>query len=206
MEVRGLLPGSRLRPDLRMTFHGEYLLSDVQVSHPLAPSYQTRVAGGRVLSISNASSRNKSRKYERLTKATGATFIPFIAESFGGLHADSLRLVGRMADASQLHLAMWSREQIVRHVLVNVAVAIQRENAATDLAGHAIVDMHRRAYESGDEEGASEVEEDDDEAEGESDEEEGGEVEEQHCDGEECSAYERDHIGREERNKEQQQQ
>ena len=205
MEVRGLLPGSRLRPDLRMTFHGEYLLSDVQVSHPLAPSYQTQVAGGRPLSISNASSRNKSRKYERLTKATGATFIPFIAESFGGLHADSLRLVGRMADASQQHLAMWSREQIVRHVLLNVAVAIQRENAATVLAGHAIVDMHRRAYESGDEEGASEVEEDDDEAEGESDEEEGEEVEEQHFDEEACSVYERDHIGRQERNKEQQQ-
>ena len=33
-------------------------------------------------------------------------------------------------------------------------VAIQRENAATILAGHAIVDMHRRAYESSNEEGA----------------------------------------------------
>ena len=198
MEVRGLLPGSRLRPDLRMTFHGEYLLSDVQISHPLAPSYQTRVAGGRVLSISNASSRNKSNKYERLTKVTGATFIPFIAESFGGLHADSLRLVGRMADASQQHLAMWSRDQIVRHVLVNVAVAIQRENAATVLAGHAIVDMHRRAYESSGEEGASELEEDADEDDDEEEEEGDGEA---NCDEEECGEQERDHIEREEDSK-----
>ena len=201
MEVRGLLPGSRLRPDLRMTFHGEYLLSDVKISHPLAPSYQTRVAGGQPLSISNASSRNKSKKYERLTKVTGATFIPFIAESFGGLHANSLRLVGRMADASQQHLAMWSREQIVRHVLLNVAVAIQRENAATVLAGHAIVDMHRRAYESSDEEGASEIEEDEGEAEEEEEEEE-QEDEEDNCDGEECGEEERNQIEREDVNKE----
>jgi hypothetical protein len=201
MEVQGLLPGSRLRPDLRMTFHGEYLLSDVQVSHPLAPSYQTRVAGGRPLSVSNASSRNKSRKYERLTQVTGATFIPFIAESFGGLHADSLRLVGRMADASQQHLAMWCRDQIVHHVLVNLAVAIQRENAATVLAGHAVVDMHRRVYESSDEEGASEIEEDDDEAEQEEDEEE-EEDEDDNSDEEQ----DRDRIEREEGNKEKQQQ
>ena len=161
MEVRGLLPGSRLRPDLRMVFHGEYLLSDVQVNHPLAPSYQTRVAGGQPLSIANASSRRKSKKYERLTQTTGATFIPFVAESLGGLPTDALRLVGRMADASQQHLAMWSREQIVRHVLLNVAVAIQRENAATVLAGHTIVDMNRRVHENSDEGGTSEEEEDD---------------------------------------------
>jgi hypothetical protein len=205
MEVQGLLPGSRLRPDLRMTFHGEYLLSDVQVSHPLAPSYQTRVAGGRPLSVSNASSRNKSRKYERLTQVTGATFIPFIAESFGGLHADSLRLVGRMADASQQHLAMWSRDQIVRHVLLNVAVAIQRENAATVLAGHAVVDMHRRAYESSDEEGASEVEEDDETEEEEHDEEEEDGVEEGR-DEEECSEQKLEHLEQEEEAKAEQQQ
>ena len=64
-------------------------------------------------------------------------------------------------------------------MLLNVAVAIQRENAATVLAGHAVVDMHRRAYESSDEEGASEIEEDEDEAEEEEDEEEKEEEEEE---------------------------
>ena len=188
-----------------MTFHGEYLLSDVKISHPLAPSYQARVARGKPLSISNASSRNKSRKYERLTKVTGATFIPFVAESFGGLHAESLRLVGRMADASQQHLAMWSRDQIVRHVLLNVAVAIQRENAATVLAGHAIVDMHRRAYDGSNKEGASETEEDDDEAEEEEDEEEEAD-EEENVDEGECSEQEADRIEREAGDREQLQQ
>ena len=106
-----------------------------------------------------------------------------------------------MADASQQHLAMWSRAQIIRHVLVNVAVAIQRENAATVLAGHAVVDMHRRAYESSDEEGASEMGEDDDEAEQEEDEEE-----EEDEDDNSHEEQERDHIEREEGNKEEQQQ
>ena len=96
---------------------------------------------------------------------------------------------------------MWSREQIVRHVLLNVAVAIQRENAATVLAGHAIVDMHRRAYESSDEEGASEIEEDEGEAEEEEEEEE-QEDEEDNCDGEECGEEERNQIEREDVNKE----
>ena len=46
-----------------------------------------------------------------------------------------------MADAAQLHMAMWRKEQIVRHIVSNVAVAIQRENAATVLAGHAAIDF-----------------------------------------------------------------
>jgi hypothetical protein len=50
--------------------------------------------------------------------------------------------------------------QIVRHVLCNVAVAIQRQNAATVLAGHAAVDMRRHSMGSGDDEGESEDEED----------------------------------------------
>jgi hypothetical protein len=118
------------------------------------------------------SARNKSKKYERLSQATGATFIPFIADSFGGLPADSLRLVGRMADASQQHMAMWSREQIVRHVLSNVAIAIQRENAATVLAGHAAVEMRRRGHGDSDEAGTSEDDEDEKEVEEEEEQEE----------------------------------
>ena len=81
MEVKGLLPGSQLRPDLRMVFHGLYLLSDVQVNHPLAPSYQSQVAGGQVMTVARASARVKHRKYERMSQATGATFIPFVADS-----------------------------------------------------------------------------------------------------------------------------
>ena len=124
MEVQGLLPGSRLRPDLRLVFHGEHLLSDVQINHPLAPSYVSRVAGGKPMTVARASARNKRNKYERMRRHVGATFIPFVADSFGGLSDDALQLVGRMADAAQQH--MWQRDQIVRHVLSNVAVAIQR--------------------------------------------------------------------------------
>ena len=69
------------------------------------------------------------------------------------------------------------------------------------LAGHAIVDMHRRAYESSDEEGASEIEEDEGEAEEEEEEEE-QEDEEDNCDGEECGEEERNQIEREDVNKE----
>ena len=161
MEVQGLLPGSRLRPDLRLVFHGEYLLSDVQISHPLAPSYQSRVAGGKPMTVARASARNKRKKYERMRRHVGATFIPFVADSFGGLSEDALQLVERMADAAQLHMAMWRKEQIVRHVLTNVAVAIQRENAATVLAGHAAIDFSRRDSQESDQEGATDEDDED---------------------------------------------
>ena len=174
MEVKGLLPGSRLRPDLRLVFHGQYILSDVEVNHPLAPSYQARVAGGMPMTLARESARNKRNKYERLRRTIGASFIPFIADSFGGIAADSLQLVHRMADASQEHMAMWTREDIVRHVLSNVAIAIQRQNAATVLAGHAAIDMSRRGGKGdSDSEGAADEDDnDEDEAEEEAEEEE----------------------------------
>ena len=52
----------------------------------------------------------------------GAAFIPFIAGSFGGLSDDAVQLVQRMANAAQ-HMQVWHREQIMRHVLCNIAVA-----------------------------------------------------------------------------------
>ena len=176
MEVQGLLPGSRLRPDLRLVFHGDYLLSDVMINHPLAPSYQSRVAGGRPMTVARASASNKRQKYERMQRHVGATFIPFVADSYGGLSEDALQLVGRMADAAQLHMQMWQREQIVRHIVSNVAVAIQRENAATVLAGHAAVDMSRRGSQESDYGGTTDEDdedEDEDDAEPKDEEEEG---------------------------------
>ena len=162
MEVQGLLPGSRLRPDLRVVFHGEYLLSDVQINHPLASSHVQRVAAGMSMIVGRAVARLKRRKYERMRRHVGATFIPFVAESLGGLSDDSLLLVGRMADAAQQHMQMWTKEQIVRHVLCNVAVAIQRENAATVLAGHATIDFRRRGPDESDYEGETDEDEGDD--------------------------------------------
>jgi hypothetical protein len=189
MEVQGLLPGSRLRPDLRMVFHGEYLLSDVQINHPLAPSYVWRVAGGNVMTVANKSASDKRKKYERMRQVIGATFIPFIADSCGGLHDDSFLLVGRMADAAQQHMAMWRKEQIVRHVLSNVAVAIQRENAATVLAGHAAIDFSRRGPEESNHEGASDEDDNDEEDEEDTEQEEDEEQEE---DGDERRGEEED--------------
>jgi hypothetical protein len=117
------------------------------------------------------------------------TFIPFIADSCGGLHDDSFLLVGRMADAAQQHMAMWRKEQIVRHVLSNVAVAIQRENAATVLAGHAAIDFSRRGPEESNHEGASDEDDNDEEDEEDTEQEEDEEQEE---DGDERRGEEED--------------
>ena len=59
-----------------------------------------------------------------------------------------------------MHLAMWPRQQIVRHVLSNVAVAIQRENATTVLAGHAAIDFSRCGPAESNHEGATDEDED----------------------------------------------
>ena len=128
------------------------------------------------MTVARASASNKRQKYERMQRHVGATFIPFVADSYGGLSEDALQLVGRMADAAQLHMQMWQREQIVRHIVSNVAVAIQRENAATVLAGHAAVDMSRRGSQESDYGGTTDEDdedEDEDDAEPKDEEEEG---------------------------------
>ena len=41
-----------------------------------------------------------------------------------------------MAEASEEHLAMWSREEVIRELVESVAIAVQRGGAMTYLEGY----------------------------------------------------------------------
>ena len=89
------------------------------------------------------------------------------------------KLNTRLTNHHTQHMQMWQRDQIVRHVLCNVAVAIQRENAATVLAGHAAIDFSRRGTDKSDDEGATDEDDQEDEQDDEEEAEDNEEDDEQ---------------------------
>jgi hypothetical protein len=140
-EVKGLAGNSRLRPDLQMVFHGEHLLSDVMITHPLAPSQLHRTARGRPLAQSTQRAQAKHIKYREVARQHRAIFLPFVAETYGGLTPAAVQLVERMARAGQQQVTMWTDNEVKQHIMAHVAIAIQRFTAMTVLAGDASMRM-----------------------------------------------------------------
>ena len=57
-------------------------------------------------------------------------------ETCGGVGPSGDRLIKAMAEASEEHLAMWSRVDVIRELLGSVAMAVQRGGAMTYLEGY----------------------------------------------------------------------
>jgi hypothetical protein len=123
------------RPDLQIVFPGEHILTDVVVSHPLAPSYIERAAGAsaRVATHWQEAKRNK---YKKTAANCEARLLPFAVETFGGLAPDAVTLLKALSRAGEEHLGLWPRDVIVRQLLGSVAVAVQRGNAMAVLSGY----------------------------------------------------------------------
>ena len=59
---------------------------------------------------------------------------------------ESMELLQRVARAGQQQLPLWPYRQILQHMLDNVAMAIQRGNAMTVLAGYASAVLRAGCY------------------------------------------------------------
>ena len=70
-----------VRPDIEIILPDRSLLVDVAVVHPAAPSRRSQAVLAAARDIENA----KSAKYRAVASERGASFLAFIAESYGAL-------------------------------------------------------------------------------------------------------------------------
>jgi hypothetical protein len=135
-EVKGLDPTSDLRPDVLLTLPGRQILTDVAIAHPLAPGAVRQGNGTRPLGCARHVETNKRRKYTKLSSLRGYEQLPFVVETCGGFGPSADALVKAMAEASEEHLRMWSKDEVIRHLVGSVAVSVQRGNALSYLSGY----------------------------------------------------------------------
>lgn len=74
-----------------------------------------------------------------MVMCTVIAFIPFAAETCGGLGPQALQLLRLIASRALEQLSIWPHHDIVQHMLGSVAVAIQRGNAMTVLSGYSMM-------------------------------------------------------------------
>ena len=108
------------RPDLLIITTSGHILSDVVGYHPTTSSalanqnYDTYRAG------------IKTRKYANAARHNLCSFVPFVFQTIGGLHQDSVALIDTILRNSQSNVPF----NVLRHqALAEMSVAIQRENA-----------------------------------------------------------------------------
>jgi hypothetical protein len=134
-EPKGLHVEDGRRPDLQIVFPGVHLLTDVVVSHPLRAGVTKEQTTAR-LGIARRAQARKHESYAETATRHDAVLLPFSVETCGGMAEDAVDLLDRIATAGAEHLAFWSHNRIVQHLLAAVAVAVQKGNATTVLRWH----------------------------------------------------------------------
>ena len=135
-EVKGLDPTGRLRPDVLLSLPGRCILTDVAIVHPLAPGRVRVGMSSTKLSSARSMESIKRKKYSQLSSLHGYEQLPFVMETCGGIGPSADVLVKTMAEASEEHLRVWSKEAVIRQLVSSVAIAVQRGNALTYLEGY----------------------------------------------------------------------
>jgi hypothetical protein len=134
-EVTGLDPHSKQRPDLHIVFPGRAVLTDVVVSHSLTAR---RIAQRG--STAAVKQRQKVGKYARMASRLCAELLNVSVDTCGGLASDAVQLVRAIAEEGERWSAgTWTNARIERQLLGAIAVAVQRGNALTMLAGYSRV-------------------------------------------------------------------
>ena len=144
-EPRHLSTETRKRPDLQIVLPNRHILTDVVVTHPLAPSY-FRATGKEHLIKAKHAAAAKCRKYAEVADSQQADFIPFSIESTGGIGKEAADLIDQLCTASRDFLSLPSHHPFAHDVFSSVAIAIQRGNAFALIAGdrHAVMEARKR--------------------------------------------------------------
>ena len=139
-EASGMQADSLLRPDMRIVYPGQHVLTDIAVTHSLG--YRGRLSAGSQLSAAKKVQREKRDKYAAIAARHDAEFLPFVAETCGGLAPDAVELLDVISSAAAEHLSLWSRQDAAKELLDSVSIAIQKGNAMTVLGAHAAATLH----------------------------------------------------------------
>jgi hypothetical protein len=135
LEPKHLQKG-RLKPDLLLSLPGRLIITDVAVCHPLAAGAVKSRKGLGVLATAKSTEASKRKKYTELASQRRFEQLPFVLETTGGMGPSAVRLVKAMAEASEEHLAVWSKEQVIRELVGSVAIAVQRGGLLTYVNGY----------------------------------------------------------------------
>jgi len=135
-EPTGLHGTDGRRPDLQLVLPGRHLIIDVAVCHPLGPGAVNSGHALRTTGVARHKETKKRVKYCETAKKHDAEMLPFVVETTGGMAPDAIRLLEIMGETGQEHLAMWSKHDVIRHLVGSVAIAVQRGMAMTYLAGY----------------------------------------------------------------------
>ena len=133
MEPPRLSRDSRIRPDLRIVFPNQHILTDVVISHPTCPSH-IAAASAKQLATAEQAAVTKHNTYDEMAIEQQARFLPFSVETMGGMSKEAVELVEQIGLACRDHLTLATHESIARGVRPSVACAIQRGNAMTVMA------------------------------------------------------------------------
>ncbi len=121
-EPVGLSGADGRRPDLQIVFPGQHLITDVVVSHPLAPSAIIHSAVGQTNAVAIRKEQRKRKKYNSIATKHGASFLAFSLETCGGIAPEAVEVMERIGRAAQEQLTLWSHHAITQHMLHNIAI------------------------------------------------------------------------------------
>jgi hypothetical protein len=135
-EPAGLHSSDDRCPDLQLVLPGRNIISDVCITHPLAPS---RVKNRTSWTTTGAARRMQNKKRTRYLETADqnhAELLPFSVETYGGMAPDAIKLLSAMGAMGEEQLGMWPRHVVIRHLIGSVATAVQRGNAVAWLSGY----------------------------------------------------------------------
>ena len=80
---------------------------DVRVTHPTSVSYVTTACQGSLKAAEEAA-QEKKRRYAAMAHSEGATFVPFIVETYGGFGKDARAFIEDLAKFAATTSQVWS--------------------------------------------------------------------------------------------------
>jgi hypothetical protein len=125
------------RADAQIYFTSDISLMDVQITHPAAPYYaiSTNIAS---TPLGTARSREiaKHSKYDKQAKSEGASFYPFVMETYGGLGKEASVFVQKV---SKLYIESSpfpiNRNTFTTKMVKAFGITLQKGNALVQAAG-----------------------------------------------------------------------
>ena len=142
-EPQGLSSEDGRRPDLHIVLPDASILTDVVITHPLAPSHVSLATTG-ALAVAQQAAVRKQHKYKQVADTQRARFIPFACETTGGISRGAEQLIDQLSLACKDHLTLPSHRSIAHSVHHSIAIAIQRGNALAIQAGYSRAVMRAR--------------------------------------------------------------
>ena len=128
LEPSHLSDENNKRPDLIIHYNDNVYIVDVAIVHPTAASYLK--VSTKQFAISDAKAVDKIRKYSSLTGKNNAKFIPFIVETYGGIHSTALEFIETISIAAGENTFSLHTSNEIYHMLTNsIACAVQIGNA-----------------------------------------------------------------------------